>query len=311
MARIFGLLGLRCFSPFLQGGQNITSVLLSTNLTARRRITNVTKKETVLVQVIEKICMIGINCPEKKNAVDSRTAELLYKAFKDFEQNDQLYVAVLYGRGGTFCSGFDLKEIANEFRDAVACFPAAPSATEHAPMGPTRMSFSKPVIAAVSGYAVAGGLELALMCDLRVMEESAIMGVYSRRLGIPLVDGCTLRLQKLIGLSRAMDLILTGRPVDSKEALTFGLANRVVPNGTAVGQATQLALSLSRYPQMCLNIDRDATYHCAYNSTSKQDALQYEYLGAADVMEDSIKGAKKFIKGFGKHGEFERDDPKK
>ncbi|XP_014776733.1 putative enoyl-CoA hydratase/isomerase YngF [Octopus bimaculoides] len=308
----FGQLGLRCLSRSVQCGRNVKTVFLQQTTSAGRFVHNIAKKDSVTVELIGKICLIGINCPEKKNAVDSQTAHGLYRAFQDFENNDQTRVAVLFGKGGNFCAGFDLKELADEFRTAEVSLPDSPSRTERAPMGPTRMSFSKPVIAAVSGYAVAGGLELALMCDLRVVEESAIMGVYNRRLGVPLVDGCTVRLPKLIGLSRAMDLILTGRPVDSKEALQIGLANRVVPNGTAIGQATQLALSISRYPQMCLQTDRRSTYYSCYDATSRQEALQYEFLNGRDVLTvESIKGAQKFVEGYGKHGAFDPENKDK
>lgn len=266
-------------------------------------------KKTVDVETVGKVCLIAINRPEKKNAVDTATAHQLYRAFQDFEKNDRMGVAVLYGKGGNFCSGFDLGELADEFRNTCYSLPDMPSRSERAPMGPTRMSFTKPVIAAVSGYAVAGGLELALMCDIRVLDESAIMGVFSRRFGIPLIDGGTARLPQLIGLSRALDMILTGRPIDSKEALSFGLANRVVPTGTAVGQATQLALSISRFPQMCMQADRTSAYYSAYDAISMQDALQNESFKAREVIRgESIKGAKKFVRGEGKHGSFDSKD---
>lgn len=272
--------------------------------TAVRKLSS--SKKTVDVETVGKVCLIAINRPEKKNAIDTATAHQLYRAFQDFEKNDRVGVAVLYGKGGNFCSGFDLGELADEFRNTCYSMPDMPSRSERAPMGPTRMSFTKPVIAAVSGYAVAGGLELALMCDIRVLDESAIMGVFCRRFGIPLIDGGTARLPQLIGLSRALDMILTGRPIDSKEALDFGLANRVVPTGTAVGQATQLALSISRFPQMCLQVDRASAYYSAYDAISMQDALQNESFKAREVIRsESIKGAKKFMSGDGRHGSFD------
>lgn len=157
--------------------------------------------------------------------------------------------------------------------------------------GPSQMRLSKPVVAAVDGYAVAGGFELALWCDLRVMETSAIMGVFCRRFGVPLIDGGTVRLQALIGLSRAMDLILTGRPIEGKEAFTFGIANRLVPTGTALGQAYNLANSLVKFPQECMRVDRDSAYYAAYEATSEEDALKFEFEnGKHVIVEESIKG---------------------
>lgn len=157
--------------------------------------------------------------------------------------------------------------------------------------GPSQMRLSKPVVAAVDGYAVAGGFELALWCDLRVMETGAIMGVFCRRFGVPLIDGGTVRLQALIGLSRAMDLILTGRPIDGKEAFTFGIANRLVPTGTALGQAYNLANSLVKFPQECMRVDRDSAYYAAYEATSEEDALKFEFEnGKHVIVEESIKG---------------------
>ncbi|CAI9739597.1 probable enoyl-CoA hydratase [Octopus vulgaris] len=258
----FGPLGLRCLSRSVLCGRNVKTVFLQQTTSAGRFVHNIAKKDSVTVELIGKICLIGLNCPEKKNAVNSQTAHSLYRAFQDFEHNDQTHVAVLFGKGGNFCAGFDLKELADEFRSAEVALPDSPSRTERAPMGPTRMSFSKPVIAAVSGYAVAGGLELALMCDLRVVEESAIMGVYNRRL--------------------------------------------------AIGQATQLALSISRYPQVCLQADRRSAYYSCYDATSRQEALQYEFLNGRDVLTvESIKGAQKFVEGYGKHGAFDTENKDK
>nr|XP_016850649.1 PREDICTED: bone morphogenetic protein 6 [Anolis carolinensis] len=185
-------------------------------------------KKNVITEIHGTIMAIGINRPEIRNAVDQETAKLLVQAFKSFEEDRSLTVAVLHGLGGNFCAGYDLKELA----DNPSSVKLEQDVTKGpGPMGPSRMTFSKPVIAAVSGYAVAGGLELSLLADLRVVEESAVFGVFCRRFGVPLIDGGTVRLPKLIGLSRAMDLILTGRPVSAQEAYQFGLANRIVPNG--------------------------------------------------------------------------------
>ncbi|KAH3859815.1 hypothetical protein DPMN_102637 [Dreissena polymorpha] len=187
--------------------------------------------KNLLVETVEGITTIGINRPEKRNAVNQETAVELVDAFKHFENDHESKVAVLHGKGGNFCAGFDLSALASSNEEDLLKF----GASENAPMGPSRMCFSKPVIAAVDGYAVAGGLELALLCDLRVMEETAVMGVFCRRFGVPLIDGGTVRLPKLIGLSRAMDLILTGRSVSGKEAFEMGLANRLCTTGAVDG----------------------------------------------------------------------------
>src|SRR5580693_3939598 len=188
-----------------------------------------------------------------RNAVNGPTAAALYVAFDEFDRDDAASVAVLWGDGGTFCAGADLKAFGTPEANAV-------HRTGPGPMGPTRMVLSKPVIAAVSGYAVAGGLELAIWCDLRVAEEDAVFGVFCRRWGVPLIDGGTVRLPRLIGQSRAMDMILTGRGVRADEALSFGLANRVVPKGHARRAAEEWALDIARFPQTCLRGDRSSVY---------------------------------------------------
>ncbi|KAI2805217.1 hypothetical protein BLOT_004209, partial [Blomia tropicalis] len=214
---------------------------------------------------------------------------------------------VLHGIGGTFCAGYDLSELSNiDSMNMSDIEENLDKIIQKGPMGPSQMSLSKPVIAAIDGYAVAGGIELALWCDLRVMETNAVMGVFCRRFGVPLIDGGTVRLQALIGLSRAMDLILTGRPITGKEAFEFGLANRLVPTGTALGQAFQLANSLVKFPQKCLRADRASTYYAAYSAKSHDDALQNEFENGKHVIfEESIKGATTFSKdGVGRHGKF-------
>lgn len=263
-------------------------------------------KKTVETQQIGKVLLIGINRPEKRNAVDPNTAEQLVEAFTKFETDSDSLVAVLYGKGGSFCAGFDLSALLSMDEDNLI------KMRDKATMGPSRMCLSKPVIAAVSGYAVAGGLELACLCDLRVVEESAIMGVFCRRFGVPLIDGGTVRLQKLIGLSRAMDMILTGRGVTAQEALQFGLANRVAKTGAGLAEAVQLANSLLKFPQKCMNTDRESAYYAAYRATSLEDALKYEYDNGINVIqEESIPGARKFIGGQGKHGSFNPNKPGK
>ena len=253
----------------------------------------------ILVKKSNHVTTILINRPQTKNAVDGITAEELAQAFDDFENDKNAYVAVLGGTNGTFCSGADLKAIAGNGT------PNKMTPEGNGPMGPSRMLLSKPVIAAVSGYAVAGGLELACWCDLRVVEETAIMGVFCRRWGVPLIDGGTIRLPRLIGMSRAMDLILTGRPVDAEEALQMGLANRVVPDGTAIEAAEQLAASLCNFPQLCMRNDRRSAYD--QWSLPVSEALQREFQLGQEVIasNETFLGASRFSSGKGKHGDFE------
>ena len=204
---------------------------------------------------------IILSRPEVRNAVNREMADALGEAFLAFEQDETAHVAVLWGEGGTFCAGADLKAIAEGKGNRLSP-PGEPleRLAVDAPMGPTRMRLGKPVIAAISGHAVAGGLELALWCDLRVAEETAVLGVFCRRWGVPLIDGGTVRLPRLIGQSRALDLILTGRPVGAAEALSFGLVNRVVPAGQARAAAEQLAREIAALPQVCLRSDRTSVY---------------------------------------------------
>src|SRR6185503_2938820 len=199
------------------------------------------------------VTTVILSRPEVRNAVDRETAESLVVAFRAFDEDDDARAAVFYGDGGTFCAGADLKAIASGRHNRT-------EVTGDGPMGPSRLLLEKPVVAAISGYAVAGGLELALWCDLRVMEEDATVGVFCRRWGIPLIDGGTIRLPRLIGLSRALDLILTGRAVSAAEALSIGLANRVVPKGTSRQAAEALALEIAAFPQVCLRGDRLSAY---------------------------------------------------
>ncbi|MBC2714344.1 MAG: crotonase/enoyl-CoA hydratase family protein [Desulfobacteraceae bacterium] len=247
----------------------------------------------------DRIFTIIINRPEVRNAIDRPCADQLADAFRTFEADDDSDVAVLYGAGGNFCAGADLKAISDPKR--VHRFEE----TGDAPLGPSRMCLSKPVIAAVSGYAVAGGLELALFCDLRIVEKSAVFGVFCRRWGVPLIDGGTIRLPRLIGLSRALDLILTGRSVHSDEALSIGLANRVVEDGTSRQEAEKLAKQLSRFPQTCMRNDRLSAYE--QFSMSIDDALINEYKHGVNSINSSelIDGLDRFNKGQGRHGSFE------
>jgi enoyl-CoA hydratase len=238
--------------------------------------------------------------PEVRNAVDGPTARALADAFRAFEAEDDAGVAVLWGEGGYFCAGADLTGLVTDRRNVMD-----PDMTADGPMGPSRMLLAKPVIAAVAGHAVAGGLELALWCDLRVVEESAVFGVFCRRWGVPLVDGGTVRLPRLIGLSRALDMILTGRPVGADEALSWGLANRVVPDGTSRDEAEKLALEISKFPQVCMRGDR-ASAHEQF-SLSIADALENEFNhGTRAVLSgETTEGALRFAGGAGRHGSFD------
>ncbi|XP_057178333.1 enoyl-CoA hydratase EchA19 isoform X2 [Triplophysa rosa] len=250
------------------------------------------------------VMLIGINRPEVRNAVNQETAHRLLEELSAFDQDNNLNVAVLHGVGGNFCAGYDLKELAHGSR---ALKLEQDVCRGPGPMGPSRLKLSKPLIAAVSGYAVAGGLELALLADLRVVEESSIMGVFCRRFGVPLIDGGTVRLPQLIGLSRALDLILTGRPVRAQEALTFGLANRVVPDGQALQVALELAEQISSFPQLCLRADRNSAYHAVFDASSFTQAIQYEMdHGFPVIQAESIAGATKFSSGTGRGGTFSK-----
>lgn len=252
---------------------------------------------TISIEKNGAVTTVIINRPEVRNAVDRATAESLAEAFREFEVDDSASVAVLCGASGTFCSGADLKAISEGRGNLV-------DPVGDGPMGPSRMLLSKPVIAAISGYAVAGGLELALWCDLRVVEEDAVMGVFCRRWGVPLIDGGTIRLPRLIGLSRALDLILTGRPVDAQEALQIGLANRVVPKGAAREEAEKLAAQLAGLPQVCLRQDRLSAYE--QFDLGLPEALLNEFnRGLRSLDAGSREGAARFAGGAGRHGSFE------
>lgn len=240
------------------------------------------------------VTTVILDRPHARNAVDGPTAMALYEAFEEFDRDDSAAVAVLWGDHGTFCAGADLKAIGTA--DSNPTHRVGPG-----PMGPTRMILSKPVIAAVSGYAVAGGLELALWCDLRVVEEDAVFGVFCRRWGVPLIDGGTVRLPRLVGQSRAMDMILTGRAVDAHEALAMGLANRVVPNGQSRSAAEELAAELACSPQGCMRSDRLSALH--QWGHSQAEALDFEFGSLARVAAESIDGARRFADGAGRHGQ--------
>ena len=244
------------------------------------------------------VTTIILDRPERRNAVDPPTAAALRAAFRAFERDREARVAVLWGAHGTFCAGFDLKAFA-------AAPPRHPRPYGEGPMGPTRMRLGKPVIAAVSGYAVAGGLELALWCDLRVVEEDAIMGVFNRRWGIPLLDGGTVRLPAVVGLGRALDLILTGRPVDAREAERIGLASRIVAKGKAREEAEALARTVAAFPPNCVRSDRQSAYESV--GARLVAALRREHaLGMRSAATgESREGATRFAAGAGRHGKFD------
>jgi enoyl-CoA hydratase len=241
---------------------------------------------SVLVERRPPLLIVTINRPHARNAVDGPTAIALAAPFQSFEIDTELSVAILTGSGGHFCAGADLKAIASgNAARANALAPPTGDALDMGPMGPTRLRLSKPVIAAVSGYCVAGGLELALWCDLRVVDETATFGVYCRRFGVPLIDGGTVRLPRAIGMSRALDMILTGRPVGAEEALRMGLANRLVKKEDLMLEAEKLALALAEFPQRCLQSDRRSAY--AQWALSESEAIKNEFVQGMATLEAS------------------------
>jgi enoyl-CoA hydratase len=255
-----------------------------------------TDYESIRVERSGPVTTVILARPEKRNSVDGPTAVELADAFRSFDADPQADVAVLYGEGGHFCAGADLKAIGTSRGNRLA-------PDGDGPMGITRLRLSKPVIAAVEGYAVAGGLELAIWCDLRVAADDAVFGVFCRRWGVPLIDGGTVRLPRLIGTSRALDMILTGRPVAADEALAFGLANRVVARGRAREAAEQLAAELADFPQTCLRNDRRSVLE--QEGESLAEAMSHEFtLGLESVTADGIAGAGRFSEGAGRHGDF-------
>jgi len=255
------------------------------------------KQDRIEIEDHGAVTLIAINRPAQRNAVDPETAALLDGVFDAFEADDDKSVAILTGRGPAFCAGFDLKAVSG------GNFTYEPEG--RGPMGPTRRLLSKPVIAAIEGYAVAGGLELALWCDLRIASASAVFGVFCRRWGVPLIDGGNVRLPRLIGHSRAMDMILTGRPVAAEEALQFGLANRLVPEGRALEEALTIAQTLARFPQTCLRTDRMTAYQ--QWGLGLEEALRHEGIeGARPLAEDAATGASRFASGLGRSGDFGR-----
>ena len=250
----------------------------------------------IRVEVEGAICCVTIERPERKNAIDRAHAEALAEAFRRYDADASLRVAILSGGEDVFCAGADLKAIHEGQANRL-------EVDGDAPMGPSRMMLSKPVIAAIAGHAVAGGLELALWCDLRVAERDAVFGVFCRRWGVPLIDGGTVRLPALIGLSRALDLILTGRAVDADEALAMGLVSRVVAKGEALSEARRLAEVIAAFPQGCMRSDRASAYGSVGLST--QEAIQKEFAHGQTVFGEMKAGVARFSRGAGRGGRFD------
>lgn len=249
---------------------------------------------TVRIERNGPVTTVILHRPEARNAVDGPTAAALVDAFREFDADPAAAVAVLWGDGGTFCAGADLKALGTERSNRV-------TEDGDGPMGPTRMRLTKPVIAAISGYAVAGGLELALWCDMRVAEQDSTFGVFCRRWGVPLIDGGTIRLPRIIGTGRAMEMVLTGRAVAATEALRIGLVNRVVPNGESRNAAEQLATELAALPQTCLRSDRMSLLE--QDGMDEETALRNEYRhGLTALADGALAGAQRFASGAGRHG---------
>lgn len=266
--------------------------------------------EAVTVERLGEVTVVTLNRPQVRNAVDAETAQALFRAFTAFDDDPEARVAVFHGAHGVFCAGWDLlaaaalsarePQAAEQLQASLDFKPE--DARAPGPMGPSRLRLSKPVIAAVSGAAVAGGMELALWCDLRVMEADAYFGVYCRRFGVPLIDGGTVRLPRLIGMGHAVDLILTGRKVEADEALRMGLANRVVPTGQARDAAVALAHQLAAFPQETMRADRDSAY--AQWDLPLAQALYQEWERGRERLADALEGAGRFAGGQGRHGVF-------
>ncbi len=279
------------------------------------RVPAVPAVPAVRVERVGPVTTVVLHRPERRNAVDGPTADALAAAFRDVEADDDARVVVLYGDGGTFCSGADLTALGTEAGNVVRPVGPGGGAGDGAgdrdgdgPMGPTRMRLTKPVVAAVEGHAVAGGLELALWADLRVVAQDAVLGVFCRRWGVPLIDGGTVRLPRVVGEGVAADLILTGRPVDAAEALRIGLANRVVPAGTARAAAEHLAAELAAFPQTTMRHDLASMRE--QHGLAASDALANELRHGEQSLSEALAGARRFADGAGRHGSFDpQQDP--
>lgn len=255
---------------------------------------------TVLVERRAPVLVVSLQRSQVRNCVDGPTARLLAEAFRAFDADPELRVAILTGSGGNFCAGADLKAVSSGDAGRMNRIDAE----GNGPMGPTRLQLSKPVIAAVSGYCVAGGIELAAWCDLRVADETAVFGVFCRRFGVPLIDGGTVRLPRLIGMSRALDLILTGRAVDAREAYQMGLVNRLAPNGQVLAVAERLAREIAAFPQTCMRGDRRSAYEQWGHDEAA--AIRNEFGHGLNTLQsgETFAGASSFAAGSGRHGKF-------
>jgi len=263
--------------------------------------------DSVLVEKSGPVTTVILNRPEVRNAVDPATGHKLVDAFLDFEADDNARVAVFHGNHGAFCSGGDLKALsasnAKAWAEDLAFRENGNGELPPGPLGPSRLLLNKPVIAAVAGPAVAGGMELALWCDMRVMEEDAYFGVYCRRWGVPLIDGGTVRLPRIVGLGRALDIILTGRKVTAQEALAIGMCERLAPKGKSRQAAEEIAGELSRFPQECLRADRLSAYR--QSGLSVREAMRQEYWGGYScLINEGVAGATRFAQGKGRHGDY-------
>ena len=259
---------------------------------------------TVKTQRLGSTFVIEINRPDVRNAVDGPTARKLAEAFIEFDEDDGMRAAVFHGANGTFCAGADLKKVSQRDMPTPSLRDSVERMDPGAPMGPSYMRPSKPVIGAVAGYAVAGGLELSLLADFRVVEESAVFGVFCRRWGVPLVDGGTIRLPRIVGMGNAMDMILTGRPVGADEAKIMGLANRIVPDGKSLETAIEIADQLAEFPQVCMNSDRQSAYE-QWNMSFEDALINENRLGRAVMRSgETVHGAARFASGKGRGGSF-------
>jgi enoyl-CoA hydratase len=256
--------------------------------------------ESIRVETVDRVTTVELARPDRRNAVDGPMAAELHDAFLRFDADPDADVAVLHGAGGHFCAGADLTSVGTDRGNHVT----ADGPGSLGPMGPTRLTLSKPVVAAIEGYCVAGGLELAAWCDLRVATTDAVFGVFCRRWGVPLIDGGTVRLPRLIGTSRAMDMVLTGRPVPAAEAHGFGLVNRLVEPGTSLAAAEELARQLAGFPQACLRNDRSSLL--AQHGRDEPAAMAFEIeVGLDSLRSDAVAGARRFAGGAGRHGRFD------
>ncbi|CAD6992307.1 uncharacterized protein LOC101462362 [Ceratitis capitata] len=253
-------------------------------------------EKNIIVDKDKNVTLIGINRPQVRNAINAATATQLCEAFNAFEADDTSPVAVLYGIGGSFCAGYDILELGKDGGEQVSIDILM---AHEGSVGPTRRHIQKPVVCGISGYCIANGLELALMCDLRVMEETAILGFFNRRFGVPVIDGGTARLPALIGFSRALDLILTGRQVSAEEALSLGVVNRVVPAGQSLIKSVELAQTLAKFPQRALNHDRNSLYSAVFDAANFNQAVQNEVMYTSkEIIEEMQQGIKWFIQTF-------------